>query len=282
MLRMPDFVYIGTDKAGSTWLYDVLAWHPEVYVPRVKDLYYFDRFYHRGRSWYAAHFRGASPRQVAGELSHDYLYSEAAFKRIRNDIPDAKIIATLRNPINRAYSAYLQLIRHGLRYDSFKEAIEHEHEIVERGMYSKFLKRYFDIFGREQIHIGIFDDLADDPARFAREIFGFLGVEMFELPARLRDKTLPAAGARIPLLARLIRSGSHWARAARFELLVGMLKRSNFLTSLLYRRYSEDERPRMSDEMRIRMLKIFNEDVKRVEELIGVRVWDKWIGTEVS
>ena len=81
-MRLPNLLYIGSDKAGSTWLYQLFRTHPEIYVPAIKDLYFFDRYYGRGFEWYASFYTGWADETYGVEVCHDYLRSEAAAARI--------------------------------------------------------------------------------------------------------------------------------------------------------------------------------------------------------
>lgn len=81
----PNFIYIGPDKAGSSWLHEVLLTHHQVFMPPAKDLYFFDRYYDRGLGWYLGQFAGAtSDQSVVGEVCQDYLFSSQAPLRIRS------------------------------------------------------------------------------------------------------------------------------------------------------------------------------------------------------
>jgi hypothetical protein len=97
--RLPNFIYIGPDKAGSSWLHEVLFQHPEVFLTEAKDLYFFDRYFDRGLSWYRNQFRRATPEhRVVGEVCQDYLFEPEAAKRIRDCLGEINLMVTLREP----------------------------------------------------------------------------------------------------------------------------------------------------------------------------------------
>src|SRR5919201_2388998 len=102
--RGPDFAYIGTSKAGSTWLFNVLSLHDQVYLASNKGLYYFDGHFDKGEDWYLRHFDGAAAGQVKGEISHSYLSSPEVPERIAAVDPRMKLLACLREPVDRAFS----------------------------------------------------------------------------------------------------------------------------------------------------------------------------------
>ena len=110
--RLPDFVIIGATKAATTWLSHNLGAHPEVFLPS-QELHYFSRFHEKGDEWYGAHFRGARQTQLIGEKSASYLPHPEAPQRLRHLLPRARLIAQLRNPIERAYSDYCMHYRRG-------------------------------------------------------------------------------------------------------------------------------------------------------------------------
>src|SRR5215510_10013523 len=113
--RLPTFLHIGPGKSGSSWLHETLARHPEVYLSEAKDLYFFSRYYDRGLDWYRKQFRSAGPgHRVVGEVCPDYLSCAEAPRRIRSCLgPDVRLMVTLRDPAERAFSAYLHRRRHG-------------------------------------------------------------------------------------------------------------------------------------------------------------------------
>src|SRR5262245_51708602 len=96
-MHRPDFLFIGPDKCGSSWLFEVLRQHPLCFVPPAKDLYFFDRYYARGWAWYERHFAAAPTGcRARGELSHDYLFSPLAAERIAASLPEVRLLTILR------------------------------------------------------------------------------------------------------------------------------------------------------------------------------------------
>ncbi|MGB8698832.1 MAG: sulfotransferase domain-containing protein, partial [Thermosynechococcaceae cyanobacterium] len=180
-MPQPNFLFIGPDKTGSSWMYEIFRQHPQCYVSECKDIYFFDRYYDRGLNWYFSHFRKANSDVIAiGELSHDYLFSPLAAKRIHVDLPNVKLISCLRNPIDRTFSHYLYLIRCGLTKLSFKEAIQTIPELIEHSLYYKHLSVYFSLFESSRIKILDFSDLQADSKVFAKEIFDYLNLSLLE------------------------------------------------------------------------------------------------------
>jgi hypothetical protein len=204
---MPNFLIIGAAKSGTTSLYHYLRQHPQIYMSPVKEPKFFalagEKFDYRGPGdqedmqhhsitnieTYHALFEKAFNQSAIGEASTLYLYSPKAAAQIRRYIPEAKLIAILRHPVDRAYSNFLYMVRRGNeRLRDFTLALQEEEARIragwmpswhyrQRGFYYTQLKRYFDIFSRDQIKVYLFEDLTTHPTGLMRNIFQFLGVD---------------------------------------------------------------------------------------------------------
>jgi hypothetical protein len=276
MGSLPNFLYIGTSKAGSTWIYDVLARHPDVYMAPGKGLYFFSTHYERGLDWYRAQFEGATGQRGVGEVSHTYLYCEAACERIAAALPDVKLLVSLREPVDRAFSDYLDAVKNGKIAGGFEAAIEREPAFLEISRYATYLLPYLRRFGRERIHVGLFEELGRDPQEFARAIFRFLGVAEIELAPRQRERMMPAGRPRSPGLAQLAKRASHAARALGLRGLRGRAKRSRAVRNLLYRPYAREERPSPRPETRERLWESFRGEVRALDALLGTSFAARW------
>jgi hypothetical protein len=268
-MTLPDFLFIGPDKTGSSWLYELLRHHPQCYVPECKDIYFFDRHYERGMNWYGSFF-GAAPAdaRAIGELSHDYLFSEAAAERIRRELPGVRLIASLRDPAERTFSHYLYMIRSGRTRLPFEAALEKFPELIDNSLYHKHLSHYFERFEAAQIKVLWFDDLKDNPRRFGEECLDFLGLDRchgFDYRTRVREASSP----RSYWLAKTLKMGANLARAMRMERLVGALKHG-LLARVLYRPYRKGEKPVLDAESRARLDGIFESDIARLERMLNV------------
>lgn len=265
----PDFLFIGPDKTGSSWLHAVLRQHPDCFVPAAKDIYFFDRYYDRGLDWYLRHFRDApAAARAVGELSHDYLFSAEAAARIRHDLPQARLLTSLRHPVERSFSQYLFMLRNGITTVPFEQAIEEIPAILDNSRYARHLSGYYALFPRAQIKVLFFDKLQADPDGFARETFDFLGLSMIE-GLDYRQQVLPASRARNRWIAHLTHVLAWRARDLGLGALVGKVKQS-WVRDLLFRPYAAAERPRLAAATRARLTDRFAADVCRLEELVGV------------
>lgn len=274
--KMPNFIYIGPDKAGSTWVWEALRWHPQAHMTPSKDIYYFDRFFERGTSWYLANFNGVEGEPVIAEVSHDYLYSPEAAGRIKGDLPEVKLMVCLRNPIDRAFSAYLHRIKDGAFSGEFRDCWQPIPEILDHSLYAKHLEPYLELFGGEQIHIALFDDLEDDSTQFARELFGFLGLEDLTIPEDLRGKSLAAARPRNATAARLAKSGAEWMRTWGMAGAISKIKHTPAFVNMLYVPYEDKAKPRPSAQDRAELAAYYDEDLGRLDQMLGMDLRRRW------
>jgi hypothetical protein len=272
----PDFVYIGPDKAGSSWLHEVLAQHPSVYLSPAKGLYFFDRYYDRGLHWYLRQFADARPEhRVRGEVCTDYLACPESAERMGRDVPGARLMVTLRDPAERAFSSYLHMLRSGWRAGSFLEALTRYPELVEHGRYASQLERFRRWFGREAIHVAVFDDLQADPQSFLDALTSWLGIASLPLDASSREPRLPAGRARSRSLSRTVSWAAHVLRQRDRGELVGRVKNTPWVQRALYTPLVDD-RPRLTAEGRARIHAELGDEVARLDDAYGLDLGRRW------
>lgn len=280
MSRLPDFLYVGPDKAGSSWLHETLIRHPDVYLTPAKDLYFFDRYFDRGTDWYAEQFRDARDETVVGEICQDYLFHPAAAERIRSTLgDDVRIMVCLRDPVERAWSSYLYMRKHGIGPSTFAEALRSRPELLEHGRYATGLGRFLERFPRESVYVALFDDLVADPQVFLDGVTDFLGIAPMELSADDLAARLPAARARSVRAAWLARRAADWVREHDGARLVGAVKRSPLVHQVLYQPIDRDAvRPERADVLSVRSA--LEPEVRELERTFGFPLRDSW-GWEV-
>lgn len=269
-MTKPTFLFIGPDKTGSSWIFEYLDAHPQCFVPEAKDLYFFDREYHRGMAWYEKFFAPATAQQRAvGELSHDYILSDEVADRIRTDLPDVRLMAAIRNPVDRSYSHYLYLKRSGMTQGSFREALTKFPDIIENSRYSVMLPRFMDRFPQEQLLFVMFDELRTDPQRFGDRITTFLGID----PLKATDIGVvrPASRARSHHLARLMKIGAAGARRLGLQNLVGRIKHGA-LGKSLYVPIDKSQKERLSAEDRAMLEVQLAAEFDWIREFTGVEL----------
>src|SRR3954451_14010239 len=126
------FCVLGAGKAGTTWLFEVLAAHPHVTVARAKETMFFDENFHRGLGWYHSLFPDSTGQPV-GEVSNSYLAAPAVPERMAAYNPGMRLVALLRDPIDRALSNYLFFVRNGQVSGSFEAALAERPDILDHG-----------------------------------------------------------------------------------------------------------------------------------------------------
>ncbi len=199
--RMPDFVIVGAMKAGTTSLAAWLRAHPQVFVPEQKELHFFDTLWSRGVDWYGSLFAGAPEDAVLGEATPNYMVIEHWVERMASVVPDARLIAVLRHPVDRAWSHYRHSVTRGDEVRPFAEAIDDERAsdpsdwrskgMLARGRYLEQLQVLTRFYDRSRIHVSLFDDLKAEPAPFFASVCRFLGVDDDVLPAVVGEKFDP-------------------------------------------------------------------------------------------
>jgi hypothetical protein len=203
---LPEFLIVGAQRAGTSALYTYLRQHPGIGGPPWKEVNFFDVRYGRGASWYRGHFPVRRPGRelLVGEASPSYLFHPYAPERVAGLVPEARVIALVRNPVDRALSHYHHEVDLGREPLSFEEALEREEERLEgewerladpsyfshawwnhtyfsRGLYAEQLERWFAALPREQVLVLVSEELFADPrATFAR-VLEFLGAAPYEL-----------------------------------------------------------------------------------------------------
>jgi len=197
---IPNFLIIGAQKSGTTSLYFYLRQHPDIFMYPDKEIHYFTYMqdcsseYHISLVEYQRLFSNVKGQKAVGEASPSYIYSKAAPERIKAYNPDMRLIAVLRNPIDRAYSNYLHALRRGLEpLEDFYQALQAEEERIQqgwsfmfhyvaKGCYSDQLKRYYQHFDKSQLKILLLEDLRKASSSTIKGIYQFLQVDENFMP----------------------------------------------------------------------------------------------------
>ena len=275
MTAVPNYLYIGTSKSGSTWLFQLLSWHPQVYAYPGKNLGFFSTRFEKGWDWYVSNFKPEPQHQAVGEISHSYLASDKAPGRIKDALPDIRMLVCLRDPTQRTFSDYLDRVKNGSMSGTFEEELERDPGLINRSRYGTQLSQFLEHFDRDRFHIAIFDDLATDPRGFAKGIFDFLGVEALPLPGKLEGKVLPAGVPRSTTLAGGAKTLSTLARKLGLNWIRGKVKTNRTIRNILYRPYGDDK-PKMSAETEQRLREIFKAELELADKVAGTDLAARW------
>jgi hypothetical protein len=222
-------------------------------------------------------FRGGSGKKALGEASHSYLYEPRAAAEIKRYVPEAKLIAILRNPIDRAYSHFLHMVRSGTEpLDDFAQALREEEvrihkertfqDYIGRGLYYNQLKRYFGTFPQEQVRVYLYEDLSGAPISTVQDAFRFLKVDDSFVPdVSLRRNV--SGQPKYKTLDGLLRRQSRIKHAAKIYLPARMRWRlSKTFDDLKTRNLAEP--PPVQSKVRRHLIGVYREDILKVQELI--------------
>ena len=292
---LPSFVIIGAAKAGTTALYWYLAEHPQVFMSPVKETNFFayglddegntlygdpdlHRFPVRTSAAYGELFSGAGEALAIGEASPIYLECPQSAARIRETLPEARIICGLREPVDRAYSDYLMYLRaRGRRLDPARDLTASsdwarpDSHWMQISKYHEALSRYFDRFPRERIHIFLFDDFRSDVLGCVRDLYRAIGV----YPGFVPDLDTPHNIGGMPAnrtLEKVFTSGS-----VKKALEPWIPRRAADMARRLRTRNLR-KAPPLPEGLKAELSLHFRDDIAMTSELIG-RNLDHWLST---
>lgn len=262
-------VGVGPQRTATTWLHACLAPHPELCLPRrVKETFFLDRRFDRGWDWYWAHFGDCPPGGLRAEIAPTLFDVPEAAARLREHNPTCRILASLRDPAERAVSLWLDYRRKGLAGASFREACRRRPEILEASRYAEHLPRWIEAFGRERVHVLLVDDVAERPEAVLGDVYGFLGVEPpEEPPPAARRRVYPGSLPRFPALARAAARAARWLRGRGLHWPLEAARKWGLRDAVF--RGGGEGRPEPPPELRRELVAAFEEDVVYVEELMG-------------
>lgn len=207
-MPLPTFVIVGAQKCGTSSLHRMLRQHPQVHMSRTKELHYFDRHFDRGLEWYTQQFTPRRQHKEIGETTPAYMYRAPARRRLIQQLPDARIVMILRNPVDRAYSHFWHDTRRleqarrtrpvpvtfeaalaGERPELFASLVadsepgraqgassDRRDSYIGRGEYIDQIEPFLDAYGEDRVLILLLEDLIADRPGCLRDLFRFLRV----------------------------------------------------------------------------------------------------------
>ena len=267
-MTLPNFLLIGPGRSGTTSLYHWLNQHPEIYMSPVKEACFYAKPARprpgkpRTREEYERLFNGITNEKMYGEACPAYLWTPTAADSIRADIPDARLIATLRNPADRAYSGWLKAVLEGrVRKGTAEDALKPGYHHYKIGFYAPHLRRYFDRFPRQNIKVVIFEDIVRDPQLLMTEIFEFLGVD-----SAFKVDPIPYNPSRAP---RSMRAWTIYKSLVKIvRPMIPLSVRSHIKSGIASDRLLTAP-PAVSSELRARLLEAYRDDILETSQLIG-------------
>ena len=294
-MTLPNFLIIGAQKSASTYIHICLAEHPEVFMPLDEITYFEDPdFREARREDFERLFRDVNGAKAVGFKRPNYIAKPEVPGRVKELLPEAKLIAVLRNPVQRAVSAYFHYVNYGfippapleksmtlLLDGEYKKSYPKSEEILEYGLYHKHLDRYLSFFDRGRILILFQDEIVRDTLAQLQRAYRFLGIDDSYVPRRLNDRP-QAVVYSIPRL-RLLRLRNGWLYDYNSDRTRVYIREQSRLDRALCRtidgldrhllaRVFGNERPALSEGLRRRLHEFYAEDVGRLEGLLGVNL----------
>lgn len=292
MTRLPNLVVAGAPKCGTTSLYHYLKQHPEVYLPARKELHYFTRDHltrdtagpgdtavlqHlcKNRAAYEAEFAGVGVEKVLGDISPSYFDFAEVASAMRRELEDARIVILLRDPVAKAFSQYMHLVRDGRETLSFYDALQAEAERAGRhwsmiwryaasSLYAERLRKYLDAFGGERVRIYLFEEFVAQPQSMLEDLWRFLGTDPTVRPDTSRVFNV-SSRPRSRALATMVSKRSPLAAVARAVLPPGIRNR---ITESV-RRLNAGRKGEVDQRSRDFLRERFAADVRETEAIMG-------------
>src|SRR5260370_19375164 len=207
-LRLPDFIGVGPGRTGKTWLHEVLK--GRVNLPAgIKETDFFTTNYSKGIEWYSHHFRDADHIRRVGEVNPYFGFPEAA-ERIAIHIPRCKIICSVRNPVERIYSAYKLWRQYPLTNDPLDKFLVKVPQVIEVTRYATHLPDYRARFGEDRVLVLLNDDLRTDQQAYLDRVCDFIGIERYSVPAAAAEGELINSINDLPRFPRVARKARHF------------------------------------------------------------------------
>jgi hypothetical protein len=299
---LPNFVIAGGVATGTSFLSATLAHHPDIYLPRIQrpepNFFHYSWKFNQGMEWYQkTWFHEVGNQRAVGERSSLLLQSNVAAKRIKQAIPDVKLIFCLRNPLERAWGNYRFTVLEGLELLSFDEAILCEpvrmkgevgkwaevqpHAYLTRSRYSEHLKEFFALFGKEQILLLKSEDLAHNPHENVKRVCEFLGVDSTVALPTPPNYSSPS------VIDRTMQIELRNYFGDRFPELVECIRKEEDVSSLILtaedamkinqlRNNLRGDKDPMPEESRHHLRQLFADEIARMKNLVNFST-DDWV-----
>lgn len=272
-----DFIGVGAQKSGTSWIYACLYEHPQICAP-IKELHFFSRErYQNGIDWYLNKFSACSADKLKGEFSTSYLYDKQSAGKIHKHFPDVKIIMSLRDPTERAFSQYRNAIKAGeiSKNTKIEDVFKQDKSIIEQGMYYEQVKRYVDMFGKEQVLVLIYEDSKKDPAEFIKSIYTFLDIDESFIPSMLHRPVNIARTPRHVVVDRSMTRIAEFLRRIGLDKIVWSIKKSS-IPDMVRKVNTQESDMTLSSDVKERLTDIFREDTKKLSEFIDRDLSCEW------
>lgn len=257
-----DFLVVGAAKSATTWLRHQLQADPQIYMPDPES-HYFSREYHRGTGWYLSQFTPHAGATLIGEKSNSYMDTPVAARRMHDALPHVRLIAILRDPVERAYSDYCMFYRRGAVSADIEAYLDPrqaaEGRFLQISRYDLHLARLLDHYPADALHVARYEDVKHDPGRVLNEVRAHLGLAPAPLAPTAERRVNDSGSRLLPLgvrraLAPLKPIAAPLRGTRSFETVRGLIAK-------------EVAYPILTAELRTRMEEYFQPMEKNLDEL---------------
>jgi hypothetical protein len=288
-MKLPNFIIIGVQKAGTSSIYSYLKQHPQVYMSPIKETNFWETEPNNNKTkkiatieQYTQFFDNVENEIAIGEASPNYLFHyKTSSELIHQHLPNAKLIAILRDPAERAYSDYLMHIRdakfNGKNLtEQLKTSSQTSYTLL-KGMYYQPLKHFLEKFGSEQMRVYLYDDLCQSPIKLMQSMYEFLGVDSTFDP----DMSYKAQQGKLPknqTVNNILRTKNpiRTAAANTLKMFLPLEARHKFRNQLLEINSIDKKQIPLSAEERKLLVDYYRDDILKLQDLIN-RDLSNWL-----
>lgn len=272
---VPNFIGIGVQKGGTSWLHKQLLNHPKVFVPiNRKEIHFFDEYYDRGIEWYQKFFSPASSEHKAiGELTPNYIYDEDVAKNIKSHYPNMRFIIILRQPVARAYSQYQMTFQsgEGQKYKDFDDFMDRHPHAFNRGLYAKQLNHWFSYFNPDQFLILTSEEIfktQNGVEQTFKKLGKFLSInpDLFDRHLAAQKVGSARQAPKFSSLAALAQKIRLFLRDNNLDFIASVFKKIG-ITRQIFGSHKIDIPP-LTNEQSHKWLEAYKDDIKALEKLL--------------
>jgi hypothetical protein len=231
---LPNILFIGPMKAGTTWVHEYLSYREDICLPdKTKEVFYFDKFYLKGMNWYSKHFKhyDSNMHRKIVEVAPSLFHNIESPSRVSNDLGRIKLIIIRRDPIKRSWSHFNHVARYETATFSFNDALDKYPEILSASQYEEHIRRWSKI--NPEIHILNFSDLQKNPKVFVEKLCKAMEIPYAPIPHDLKKAVNKSSRSYNAFAARYARKTSYFLRKYRLYKLINIFKKIG-LRNLLY------------------------------------------------
>lgn len=293
MIKKVDFIGVGAPRCGTTWIAECLMQHPEIGFPGIKELNYFSKTRENGKSDYEIKgigsylkiFEKCRNKKIIGEYSTYYMVDLGVAKIIKKHFPEVKIIISLREPVQRAFSDWKnRKFSHLTEKRNFEEAFFNESGLdsyMERGKYYEQVKNYLKLFSRKNIHLILMEEIKKNPEKVIKELYQFLEVDENFVPKNIHEKTNESKKTKNKFLRKFFKLSSVIYRKLEqmfFGNFLSYIKRKTNANEILWKidqkNKKEEIEEKLSKETEEKIRKLYVQDIEKLEKLIKKNLSD--------